>query len=78
MFASPVHLDVYIYILTGISFQFWTWFDWSAAYVISKQVPSLAKDMSAWAFRTIRANRDGHWEDPELAVQIVCLMTCFL
>ncbi|KAM6489216.1 hypothetical protein JOM56_015386 [Amanita muscaria] len=35
---------------------FWSWLDWSAAYMISKGKKDSSKDLSSWVFRTIMEN----------------------
>ncbi|KAM6488807.1 hypothetical protein JOM56_015733 [Amanita muscaria] len=36
--------------------EFWSWLDWSAAYMISKGKKDSSKDLSSWVFRTIVDN----------------------
>ncbi|KAM6490054.1 hypothetical protein JOM56_014097 [Amanita muscaria] len=64
-FTTPVHLlespqvertRLYVlstYIILPILVQFWSWFDWSAAYLVTRQSQLTAKDISAWALRTV-------------------------
>jgi hypothetical protein len=39
--------------------------------MIKKPVNGLAKDVSAWVFRTISNNGNGIWESPDKVIEIV-------